>query len=144
MCSWDFSQLFKEGSWAVRGKVCLWVMFLLLPIAILEIYRKKAGGEESKTWGFNPASLMSPGALPFTSAEALINAFHFFSLLLALQSKLLCALALLGGVSNSTSRSWTGTFHLWVSYKLTSYFISEPGHSVRPLDWSSLCIPDLI
>lgn len=37
MCSWNFSKLFKEGSWVLRGKVCLWVMFLLLPRAIFRI-----------------------------------------------------------------------------------------------------------
>lgn len=37
MCSWNFSKLFKEGSLVLRGKVCLWVMFLLLPRAIFRI-----------------------------------------------------------------------------------------------------------
>lgn len=73
-------------------------MFLLLPITIFEVYRKKRE-RKSKTLGFfNPALLISPGALPFISVGALITVFHFFSLPLALQSQLWCVLASLEGV----------------------------------------------
>lgn len=45
MFNWNFSQLYKEGSWALRGKVFLWVKFLLFPTAILDVQRDGGGWE---------------------------------------------------------------------------------------------------
>lgn len=172
MCGWNFSQLFKEGSQALRGKVCLWVMFLILPMVIVEARKKGESGRVQDfrvfwwclvlflfvclfgLWGgfyfclgvclfyFDPALLMLPGALPFISVEVLITAFHFFSLSLALQSKLQCVLPLLEGALNPTYPLAAFFFRNrnfpLMSCEPTLYFIDEHGNSVKSLDCSSL------
>lgn len=116
-------------------------MFLLLPRAILELYRKEKTKQKEQGLGFffSQASLMSPGALPCVSVGALITVFHFFNFLPALQSNLHCVLALLGGVLNPhilfccCSPQELNRDFSRMSYKLALHHIGEQGNSLQSL-----------
>lgn len=107
MFGWNFSQLFKEGSQALRGKVFLWVMFLL-PTAILGIQRGGGGLGSKPEVSFNAASLMPLGT--FHSFQWRLLSLFRFCLPLALQSKFQLYWKVCWA-QNPLPGKWAGAFH---------------------------------